>query len=208
MLGIVLAGGFSTRFGGGDKFLTVLPGSAETLLHHAVRTLSGVRGIDRVCISCRSEQMPLIRTVLPDACLFPDPPDKPVANPIFGVISALDAAGSAILVIPCDAPLLSSGHLNMLQDMRELSLRKDAQPALLRCAFVHSDARVETLIATYEYGCLPFLKKAVANGRYGLYSAIPKDRQKLVPCPESRAFYNMNSQADFQKIAAVMSGAT
>ncbi len=208
MVGIVLAGGFSRRFGGGDKFLTVLPASSETLLQRAVRTLAHVRGVDRVCISCRSDQMPIVRDILPDAVIFPDHPGNPVANPIFGVMSALDAARSAVLVIPCDAPLLTSGILNRLQDLREALRREDPETPVLRYAFVHSDARVETLIAIYEYGCLPFLKEAVEHGRYGLYSAIPQSRQKLAPCPGGHAFYNMNSKEDLRKISGIMSVTT
>lgn len=204
MTGIVLAGGYSRRFGGGDKFLTRFPHSSKTLLQRSADILLQVHGIDRVCISCRQDQARLIGSFLPQCELLTDPPGASVSSPIYGALAALTTLRTAILVIPCDLPMINSDILSMLAKSREAAQQEHADPEFLRHSFIHSDGRVETLIAIYEYACLPFLGAAVASGRYGLYSAIPQHRQKLVPCPDGTFFLNMNSQADFQEISRIM----
>ncbi len=204
MKGLILAGGHSRRFGGTDKFLAAFPTLSGTVLEHLSGVLSQLSDIDGICVSCREDQRRLVKKILPHAEIFPDPEPKPVSAPLFGVASALKAVKSAVLVIPCDVPLMTSGVLGILAEMRAGSLRQKTTPPFLRFSFIHSDARVETLIGIYEYACLPFMDAAAANGKFGLYSAIPLHRQKLAPFPYGPAFYNMNSPSDYSRISSLM----
>ena len=193
MVGLVLAGGFSRRFGS-DKSLAVLPGSRDPLVKRAALLLSAA-GMDDVRISCRAEQAPRIMEAAPGYALIRDMPHAGASSPIFGLISALrELRHAPLLTLPCDMPSLTPAMLRMLIDERRRILRQSFARSLpLRYAFVHPDGRVETLVAIYEPTSLPLLSAAAAAGRLSAYSAIPSPLQWLVPCPDSWDCINMNA---------------
>lgn len=97
-VGVVLAGGKSTRMGQ-DKALLSFQG--ETLLHHQVQLLRPI--CDQVVVSGEYADF---------ACV---PDSMQGYGPITGIYSvAKQFPNCSLLVVPVDMPLLTEAHLNLL----------------------------------------------------------------------------------------------
>jgi molybdopterin-guanine dinucleotide biosynthesis protein A len=191
---ILLAGGRSSRFGS-DKLHFVPPSCSFDMLLRSVFLLRGVPGVTRVAVSCRSEQTEGIASRLPHGtALVTDQPHEQTF-PIFGMAAALRKWPETTLLLSCDLPLMERTVLSSL--LREHGRRQSGgAKSLLRTAFCHADGRVETLVSVWEPESLPFIEHALAGGRYGLYSAIPLERQWLVPIIDPHPFFNLNTPHD------------
>jgi molybdopterin-guanine dinucleotide biosynthesis protein A len=115
--GVVLAGGYATRFGDRDKAVADLAGVPMVR-----RTVDHVaRPTDAVVVNCRREQVPALRDSLAgrdDVVLAPDPtPDR---GPLAGIatgLAALDTEAVAYAaVVACDMPLVDPTLLDYLFD--------------------------------------------------------------------------------------------
>jgi molybdopterin-guanine dinucleotide biosynthesis protein A len=97
--GIVLAGGFGTRFEDGEKTLAELDG--KPLILHAVDALRPT--VDTIVISCRDAQIDAFEAVLADVVYRPDPiPDE---GPLAGLEAALDGLDAeSVAVTTADRP--------------------------------------------------------------------------------------------------------
>jgi molybdopterin-guanine dinucleotide biosynthesis protein A len=117
-VGIVLAGGRSTRFEDGDKALAALDG--RPLLVHAVDAVSPV--VDDVIVSCREDQRRSFASALAgrDVTLVADRIDD--LGPVAGLRTALcETERLTAVVTPCDTPFVPSAFLGHLLDRVEQS---------------------------------------------------------------------------------------
>lgn len=111
--GVVLAGGYSRRFGDQDKALAKL--NETPMLRVVVERLAGV--LDSVVVSCRSEQRPEFEAVL-DGCevrvsFAVDP--TPDGGPLVGLRHALErVSGEYTAVVACDMPLVDPAFVEYL----------------------------------------------------------------------------------------------
>ncbi|XVH32562.1 molybdenum cofactor guanylyltransferase [Haloferacaceae archaeon DSL9] len=108
--GIVLAGGRSNRFVGGDKALASLDG--KPLVQHAVDTLEVAA--DEVIVNCRRRQRTRIADALETEVRFAvDPiPDR---GPLVGLRAALDETDAAYAaVLGCDMPFVPAAFVDAL----------------------------------------------------------------------------------------------
>ncbi|MBQ4076187.1 MAG: molybdenum cofactor guanylyltransferase [Mailhella sp.] len=204
MTGLVLTGGRSVRFGS-DKSRFILPGERQDMLLRTLDLLRSVPGVDRLAVSCRADQAAGVRERVPaGAAVVEDAPHE-ISSPLFGVLAALAALREPVLVLSCDLPRMRAELLSRLVEERRRALEKPAPGGELplRTAFVHADGRVETLVAVYEPEALPFMEESLRSGNWGLFSAIPRTRQTLIPCQDEGAFINMNSPADCRRAQAV-----
>lgn len=111
--GVILAGGYSTRFGEDDKALARLDN--QPLLVHAVNGLAPA--VDAVLVNCRREQLPEFRRVLASEstkiAFVCDP--EPDAGPAAGLGIALDAVTTPfVAVLACDMPFVDAEFLDWL----------------------------------------------------------------------------------------------
>jgi molybdopterin-guanine dinucleotide biosynthesis protein A len=111
--GVVLAGGYSTRFGAREKALAKLDG--QSLLAHAVDGLAPV--VDGVIVNCRRDQATEFRTVLKsttaDVAFVCDP--TPGRGPAAGLATALAAvAAPNVALVACDMPFIDATFLDWL----------------------------------------------------------------------------------------------
>ena len=190
----------SSRFGS-DKSAYVPLAGTEDLLRKELALLAQVPGIGLLAVSCRGDQAEAMKQRLPEGTeLVVDPPHEQ-ASPIFGVLAAMRKWRQPMLVLSCDLPLMEPAVLNELCEARSAALERCA--SLLRTAFCHADGRVETLVSIWEPGSLEYIEKTVQAGRLGLYSAIPLERQMLVPVRDSRLFFNMNTPEDALRLGAL-----
>ena len=201
MKGLLLAGGFSRRFGQ-DKAVFTLPGSAENLAEHGMNLLASLPDVESVYLSCRRAQLDQYRKTFTDAVgIIPEPDHGQIATPLFGLIAALTHLRSSLIVLPCDMPCMRADIMALLLETRKKHIKANRnEPLPLRYAFEHDDGRVETLAAIYEFESLPYLESALKNQRFGAFSAIPQHLTKCIPCPREDVFMNMNWLDDMKRL--------
>ncbi|WP_049923221.1 molybdenum cofactor guanylyltransferase [Halopiger djelfimassiliensis] len=112
--GLVLAGGYSTRFGERDKGLADLAGTP--MIRRVVDRIDPVVGT--VVVNCREEQVSPIRTTLaggPNVSFAVDPvPDR---GPMAGILTGLCAAATEYtFVVACDMPFVDPDLVAFLFD--------------------------------------------------------------------------------------------
>ncbi|WP_254525490.1 molybdenum cofactor guanylyltransferase [Natrinema caseinilyticum] len=110
--GLVLAGGYSSRFGDADKAVSDLAGTP--MIRRVVDRIEPV--VDDLVINCRAEQRPAIRAALEgvsDASFAVDPiPDR---GPMAGIMTGLRASETtSALVVACDMPFVESALVDHL----------------------------------------------------------------------------------------------
>lgn len=192
LVGIVLAGGKSSRMGRDKAFLKLegLPRdcavphdpSEKTLLDRALGLLSRV--VSHVYVSGRDGwgKYPGIMDSMGRI------------GPMGGIISAIRHTRSPCLVIPCDLPFLSPELLRRL-----ISRREKRSPEIVMTTFARVPGRrMETLVSIYEPEALPFLEESVRNGEYGLKRAIPREARVCVEYSRESFFdfFNLNCPDD------------
>lgn len=197
LLGVVLAGGRSSRMGQ-DKALLELP-CGTTLLERQLRRLSSL--VPEVVLSVRDRNYAFLQKRL-TACgrvrLLPDETDE--VGPLGGIASALGKAErehfAGVLVLPCDMPLITEGLLARLTGFWHEA------PETLVTALEESSGRVHPLSAVWSVEALPFVRKALVSGDYSLRRAVDaKYWRTLVLAPEEDVLLaNANTPQEWQEI--------
>ncbi len=191
LLGAVLAGGQSRRFGR-DKAREIVAG--ESMLHHAVRALQSVTE-EVVVISPYRPDAPQGIEVLPDA--------QPGHGPLGGLHTALLEAAArqmdAVLLLACDLPLVGEQILEAVVAHTE------------NCAAVAPKRRegVEPLCAVYSSTALLLVAQRL-NGpdlsMHSLFRALDGRELDLsaLGLDEGAAFLNVNTPEDLVRAESLM----
>jgi molybdenum cofactor guanylyltransferase len=112
---VVLAGGYSTRFGEADKAVADLAGTP--MIRRVVDRLATVT--DEVVINCRNDQLESIRDAVADAdtditfAIDPEPDQGPMAGIQVG-LEAVDREYA--VVVACDMPFVDPALVELLDD--------------------------------------------------------------------------------------------
>lgn len=116
---IVLAGGFSKRFGDRDKSVACLDGSP--LVSHVVGSLADADEIEAVVLNTRAEQTPELRTAVSpvvektDVRLKFAEDEVPGLGPVGGIAEGLEKVNSEYAgVVACDMPLVDPNLIEFL----------------------------------------------------------------------------------------------
>lgn len=185
--GLVLAGGASTRFSGGEKALATVRG--ESLIERVVGVV-GVATDRRPAVAVRTDdQRAAFEKRLDDVAFAKDA--RGFEGPLAGVVGGIDAVeGDWIFVSACDMPLLSAGAIAWLRGR----IGADAVVP------VHPDGTPEPLHAFYRRAALgravPDLPRA--GGVRALLDALDSVRRVPVDGHEDLAdsVTNVNSRGD------------
>lgn len=113
--GVVLAGGYSRRFGPTDKALVRVGG--RPMLRHVVDRLADP--VDEVVVNCRPDQRDRFAAALGGigARFAVDPPERIGGGPVAGLTTALDAVRAPVAAVaPCDTPRVPPSLLAALFD--------------------------------------------------------------------------------------------
>ena len=191
MIGVVLAGGRSTRLGQ-DKVRLRLPGDGRDMLALTADLLAACT--DGVVISCRAPDAGEEPLALPGIRSIPDA--EPGLGPLGGVWSALRKLRQPILVLSCDLPFMDMPTLRRLIDARGAR-----PPEALMTTFQQAETGfIEALVAVYEPACLPWFDAAWEQGIRKFSVVIPEELRTHVPYSRSEAlpFFNINYPADFE----------
>ena len=204
--GVVLAGGLSRRMGR-DKALERLAGplrqgAAEDMTGGHDGSMLGrihslVRSLVPVCfVSCREDTPRQGYDCVFDAVQG--------VGPTAGLQAALRRAQemgyAAVLALSCDLPFMDAPTL------RQLLAARTAAPAtcLVTAYRERHTGRVESLVAVYEVGALPYFDGALVQGQRRLSSVIPQELQCLLDYgpEEAGPFFNCNSPEDLAQAQA------
>ncbi len=195
MIGVVLAGGRSTRLGQ-DKVRLRLPGDGRDMLARTVDLLAA--RTDGVVVSCRRSS-----AIAESGGLRVIPDDEDGLGPLGGVQSALRALREPILVLSCDLPFMDEATL------RRLLVARNARPAeaVLTTFQQVETGYIEALVAVYEPACLPFFEEARSKGLRQLNLVIPEAFQARISYTraEARPFFNINFPADLERARRLLS---
>ncbi|MDG5818255.1 molybdenum cofactor guanylyltransferase [Natronococcus sp. A-GB7] len=116
--GVVLAGGYSTRFGEADKAVADLAGTP--MIRRVADRLATV--CDELVVNCREDQREAIETAMAD---FPEPvtfaiDPEPDRGPLAGIAAGLETASREYAaVVACDMPFVDPALLEALADRAE-----------------------------------------------------------------------------------------
>ena len=189
VLGLVLAGGRSVRFGG-EKAAAEFRG--KPLLIWAAERLAAA--CSAVAVNARpgteAERLAGGLAVLYDR---PGDPDGPLAGVRAGLEWAANRGASFLAVSPCDAPLLPD----------------DIFPRLIAAARAHGAAVAETpdglqpQVAVWPVSALPLLETALAGGAHPpTWRTLQAAGAAPVRFDDPSAFANINTREDLAALEA------
>ncbi|QCW04066.1 molybdenum cofactor guanylyltransferase [Natrinema pallidum] len=192
--GVVLAGGYSTRFGEADKAVADLAGTP--MIRRVVDRLESV--VDGLVVNCREEQVPAIEDALeggPDATFAVDPvPDR---GPMAGIMTGLRAAtGAYAVVVACDMPFVEPALVTSL--FERAAGREAAVPRL-------DDRWFQTTQAVYRAApMIDACERALERGERNITEPlltldyVVLDEDELREYTPLETFKNINTRAELE----------
>ncbi len=194
VIGVVLAGGMSTRLGQ-DKTRLRLHGEAgPDMLLRTARLLENVTPM--VWISCRAGNP---RPTGHYACVYDDVDNM---GPFGGVLATLRQAKGPVLALSCDLPFMDAPTLERL-----LAARDKRSPRALMTTFLQKETGfIEALVSVYEYEALPRFERAMREGERQLNKIIPPELRAHIVYERGEAlpFFNINHPADLETARRIM----
>lgn len=189
VVGVVIAGGRSVRFGG-EKSVAVLAG--KPLLMWAVGRLQ--RSCRRVAVNTRAgtEAEALAQSAgLP--VLYDEPGDAlgPLAGVKVGLMWAQEQGAQSLAVSPCDVPMLPS----------------DLYPKLIAAAgsgaaIAETEERQQPLCSVWPVSALPMLREELTDGRHpATWMMLERLQAQHVRFHSAAAFANINTRIDLAVLA-------
>jgi molybdopterin-guanine dinucleotide biosynthesis protein A len=186
-VGVVLAGGSSSRMGRDKALLTA---GGESLPAGAARRLAGVCA--EVAVADRGRGL---------LAGLPSLPDGPGRGPAAGLLGAAAAyPGRRLLVLACDLPRVSAELLAALSRLDGCD-----------CAFPRWAEGVEPLCALYGPAALAAIARRAARGRFALHRLAGEEALAVrflegealarFGAPEE-TFLNLNAPADWERYVA------
>ena len=191
ILGLVLAGGKSKRFGQDKASYAFHDGICQ--LDYAMRLLDTF--CERTVVSVGDSRS---RFGLEESNhdWIEDVPG--MQGPIGGVMSGLiEARGNGLLVVACDMPLLEASLI-----LRLLTQRDEGR---LATCYLATDGKPEPLCTIYEPGCLPLLEKATDEGQMSLRRFLTIENVARVPSGRQKLLASLNTQVDVDCLRSIVS---
>lgn len=198
-VGVVLAGGESTRLGR-DKAL-LRPGGRETLLEHALATLGAAGLVERAVSVSSPERAAALRESIPALAGVSFVVDvTPGRGPLAGLHAALTCfPGRSIVLVACDMPGLDPVALRLL-------LAYPDADVVIPCP----GGRAQPLHARYGLACRPAAARLLAEGRLAMRDLLTASGLRVVTLDDAllarhgvspAAFDNVNTAADLAALA-------
>jgi molybdenum cofactor guanylyltransferase len=190
VVGLVLAGGRSVRFGG-EKAVALLDG--RPLVEWAVQRLQSVCADVAINVRAGTEAESVAKA-LGLAMLYDAPGDA--AGPLAGVKAGLLWAGEkgarALAVSPCDAPLLPDDLY-----VRLLASADDG------AAMAETSEGRQPLCALWPVAALPIVREALAGGAHPpTWQLLERLGAKKVFFERPETFANVNTREDLAAVEA------
>jgi molybdopterin-guanine dinucleotide biosynthesis protein A len=197
---VILAGGFSRRFGR-DKGLVVL--ANKPLILHIIERISKVVDDILVVVSSAEQKNKFERILGDKAKLVIDKEDS--QSPLVGAITGFESANAEYsLLLPCDTPFISTQIVQFLLDM--CTNRSASIPRW-------PSGYIEPLQAVYRTeSALAAARKALKQGKMNMRSMIDDlNAVRYVSTmvlqqlePELLTFFNINTPQDLKKAESII----
>lgn len=184
VIGVVLAGGLSSRLGE-DKVRLSLHKDGKDMLAHTV-TLLGTC-VQEVLVSCR------VGATLPYPCI---PDELEQQGPFGALYTILRRVTQPVLVLSCDLPFMNRTTLERL-----LAARASRASGAIMTTFQQLETGyIEALVSIYEPECRPLFEAAQKKGIRQLNQVVPADLREPVRYTqeESLPFFNINYPSDLE----------
>jgi molybdopterin-guanine dinucleotide biosynthesis protein A len=190
VVGLVLAGGRSVRFGG-EKAVALLEG--RPLLAWAAERLRSVCG--NVAINVRpGTEAEAVTKNLGLATLYDTAGDAegPLAGVKVGLIWAEEQGARTLAISPCDAPLLPDDlYVRLLER------------AVVGAAMAETSDGRQPLCALWPVTALPVVREALAGGAHPpTWQVLERLGARKVLFEHPEAFANINTRDDLAAVAA------
>jgi len=194
--GLILAGGRSTRFGGGEKSLRIVGG--KRMICRVVDALCPIT--DELVISVRDERQKDLLYPFISCYDFVYDEIKDI-GPLSGIYAGLQRVkGYYVVVVACDMPLINTAAIELL--FKKAKDHDAAVPA-------HADGFIEPLHAVYRREpMLNAVKQSIDAGESKISAPlkmlkdvvyVPDEDIKKVD-PELDTFLNVNRAEDMDRI--------
>jgi len=194
LLGIVMAGGRSSRMGEQKPTLKVYGQDNPDMLERTSALLQ--KYLAQVWVSCRTKQL---ATKLP--CVYDQVEDLGPVGGLYSSLSAIqDSVWQGILVLSCDLPFMNEDIICRLIQAREKALAANAN-LLMTVYRQEKIGYIESLVAIYEKPALDLFARAIKEDKRHVHQVIPVEfRHEVVYGEEeSLPFFNINYPADLVK---------
>lgn len=194
-LGVILAGGKSSRMGRDKAWLTFF---GQPLFRRVADTVAAVTG--DVLVSGRDPS--------PFELDVPWVADEtPELGPAGGVLSVLAATGRPCLVVSCDLPFLDEATLVRLI----AAWRERPGAAIMTTYRIVETGFVESLVAIYDPAGAEVLRGSLLAGQRRLSAIFPEKLRCHVDYSRedsaaARAFFNVNSPPDLIRARGMEEG--
>lgn len=194
-LGVVLAGGKSSRMGRDKAWLTFF---GQPLLRRVADTLAEVTG--EVMVSGRDPS--------PFGLSLPWLADEMAElGPAGGVLTVLAATNRSCLIVSCDLPFLDAAALTRLV----AAWRTRPASALMTTYRIVESGYVESLVAIYDPEGADVLRRNLEQGQRRLSAIFPESLRCHVDYSRAdtdaaRAFFNVNSPPDLIRARGMEEG--
>ena len=194
--GIILAGGKSLRFGR-NKALEVIGG--ETLVARVIKHLAPVTNRIVVVTNGDNNSFSNIKSIEVTADIYP------AKGPLGGIYTGLSTSKTTKnIVVACDMPFLNTV---LLQHMVGLLPGFDA--VIPRW----TNNQIEPLHGIYSTNCLRIMKNHLENNRLSISDYLNQirvlyfdEREFKQYDPQFLSFFNVNNQADIDRLNKIESG--
>ena len=197
---IILAGGFSSRFGQ-DKGLLLLAG--KPLIKHVLDVVYSIVDETIIVVSSKVQAENFAKLTGSNISIIIDVDD--MQGPLVGALTGFEKAyGEYSLLLPCDTPLVSNDVLLLL-----LELCKNRNAVIPRWP----NRYIEPLQAVYcTKPAIEAAKKAISQGKLDMRSMVDELRgvryiSTLVLRqldPKLETFFNINTHLDLEKAESML----
>jgi molybdopterin-guanine dinucleotide biosynthesis protein A len=198
---VILAGGFSQRFGGRDKCLINLAG--KPLILHVVDRVSAIVNEKVVVVGSNAQRQKLASLFNSNAKVIVDKYEG--QSPLIGALTGFESVEAEhSLLLPCDAPFVSPEIASFL-----LNLCVNKAAAIPRWP----NGYVEPLQAAYNTrSALKAAKEALNHGERNLSSMISRMQGvRYISTmvlrqydPNLTTFFNINTLQDLKRAESIM----
>ena len=189
MIGVVLAGGKSSRFGG-EKLLYKING--KPLILHTIERVLNAKKIEEIAIVTSREKMKSFEKLG-----FSVVVDKLKIGPIGGVYTAISNFAD-VFVVAGDMPLVNPKFVDWIVE----KFHESNAPV---CVPKWKNGYLEPLHATYSQDFLEMIKRQIEKGEYMLGKAIRASspcyiKIESLPLEWQESLFNINAKSDLKKI--------
>ncbi len=194
---IILAGGLSTRMGGGNKALRML--GADTLLTHVVRRLRPQ--CDRLAINANGDPEQFQDYALP---VVPDS-FAGFAGPLAGVLAGMEWAasggGDSVVSVSVDTPFVPQDLMHRLREARGRS-----GVAVAASPDASGQLRDHPTCALWPVALAPEVRAALESGlhRIGQFAAAYDPGRAVFDSQPLDPFLNVNTPEDLRRAARLV----